>query len=216
MSAPRPLMLGDMEVICDGPPPRLVQALAVIATHLHPTLDVSPLASPGKSKESCILCSLVVRDFLFRGGFRDAELRPVVVVMQALDEDGGLIHSLGIGNPKGPSPKITGRWDGHAVVIAEGWLIDTTLYQAKRPAWPELPGMVAVPLVKPGRDLFGLPLLAGASAKGEDGSDIDMGWLDQPTNKKWRAAPDAQRVRQRRRVVDYLLDQFVLKEKAYA
>lgn len=216
MTDPRPFRLGEMEVADMPTDMRLVQALAVISEYLHPSLESLKLAQPGRSYESCILCSLVIRDFLFRGGFRNVEFRPVVCVMQAVDKEGAPIHSLGIGNPKGPDPAITGRWDGHAVVIVDGWLIDTTLYQAKRPAWSHLPGMMAVPVNDKPRDLFNLPMLAGITADGPDGIEIDVAWLDQPTNKKWRTAPDANRPHARRRVVGLMLDHFNLKEPADA
>ena len=207
----RPFALGDM-IVAEPPPPRLAQALAVIAEYLHPALDMSPMAIPGKSRISCILCSLVVRDFLFRGGFRDAQLRPVVFVIRAEDEDGRELHSLGVGNPQGPDPRKGNAWDGHAVVTAGGWLIDTTLYQANRPQWPALPGMLAVPLMDDlGLKVMGLPMLSGFVGAGPSESRIDLAWGDQPTNKLWRDAPDAQRPVARRRVVDFLLEHFNLK-----
>lgn len=196
--------LGDMSVL-EMPPVDLARALAVIAEYLHAEYDAAPwIARQDKSKESCILASLAVRDFLFRAGFRDAELRACVFAIIA-EKNGERLHSLGIGNPQGPDPKIKHRWDGHAVVTAGGWLIDTTLYQAVRPQWPTLPGMMAMPLAKPGLTFWDLPVLAGL--EGSDGdADIAMGWLDQPTNKSWKSAPDKLRKRHWREVADRLLE----------
>lgn len=198
--------IGDMRVA--GPPPgKLAAALTIIATHLHDEFDRAGHTKPDKSKESCILASATVREFLFRAGFRDAEMRPCVFVIIA-EKHGEFLHSLGIGNPKGPDPKITGRWDGHAVATASGWLIDTTLYQAKRAQWPALPGMVAAPLIPPGDggELFGLPIVSGLVGKDpQNDADVTLAWLDQPTNKSWKTAPDYQRKRDRSAIADRLL-----------
>jgi len=213
---PNSIVLGDMTVV-GLPPARLTAALAILAEHFHETAkQIMWRSPPNKSKESCILCAAAVRDFLFRAGWRDAELRPVVFACIA-ERDGELLHSLGIGNPKGPDPAIVHRWDGHAVVLAGGWLIDPTLYQAKRPAWPSLPGMIAAPLSEPGHTFWGLPMLTGFEcADPENGAVVAMGWLDQPHNRKWKQAPDYQRRRYWQTIASVLLGYFQKADKEAA
>ena len=58
------MILNDMLVV-GRPPAKLTKALATIASVLHPAYD-EVLPKAGKSKESCCLCSLTVRDFLWR------------------------------------------------------------------------------------------------------------------------------------------------------
>lgn len=188
-----PVTLGDMLVVGSAPP-KFMKALAVIADTLHQAYDNHPKIAPGKSKESCVLCSLTVREFLFRIGFKDAKVLPVVTIMEAV-RDNEQIHSLGIGVPESPHKTEYGYWNGHMVVIVPSvnFLIDTTLYPVQRPQWPILPGMIAVAMpkdeaaVKP----FGLQPLAGFHIGQDDGSDFALAWLDNPTNKGWRSGPDA-------------------------
>jgi hypothetical protein len=212
-----PLRLGDMEVT-GIPDAKLLKALAVVASDLHPMLDAWHDMPLGKSRESCILCSCVVRDFLYRLGFRDADVTPTFTLIVARDRiTDEEVHSLGIGNPQGPDPRITAKFDGHTVVRAAGWLIDPTLYQASpRPAWPDLPGMVVAPLIEDGADvvegggdrLFGLKLLAGIMGQSEIGHRISVAYLHQPTNTGWQDAPDYQRRHMRKRVTEQLVAAF--------
>src|SRR5436190_5914768 len=133
---------GDLSVMSrEMPPAKLLKALAVIADRLHPVLAKGGF----RTHDSCVLLSLAVRDFLQAIDFTDAVATPVTVVVREFKPGGEQGHSLGIGVP-GDRAVAPERWAGHMVVTLPkcGWLIDTTLYQAARPQWPELPGMVAV------------------------------------------------------------------------
>ena len=191
------MKLGDMQVV-GAPPAKLLKALAVISEALHPTFDAQRwIAHSGKTKESCVISSLAVRDFLFKIGFRDVEARPVFTVMRSL-KDGTAVHSLGIGDesPRG-SKALPGRWVGHMAVVipSAGYLVDTTLYPAVRPAWPWLPGMIALPLADEGNIVFGMKPLAGFQTPTGTGEAFDAIWLDQPANNLWRKGGDAARWR---------------------
>ncbi len=188
--------LGDMLVCGDPPPAKLLKALAVIAGHLHPTFAAMPNIKPGISRESCVLCSLTVRDFLQRVGFVRAFVSPVVTVVRAA-EHGKELHSAGIGVP-GTPPRAR-RWNGHMIVIVDGlFLIDTTLYQIARPQWEGLPGMLAAPLGfqegAPGR-MWGLDVLGALFMQDDQRPTYEtmITWLANPSNAAWRNGPDASR-----------------------
>lgn len=202
--------ISDMRVV-GRPPAKLIKALAVIADSLHAEYARLPwIAHANKSKESCVLCSLTVRDFLFKIGFTDVVVAPVYCVIRAMKEDGQLLHSLAIGETNLSAPKRHGRWNGHMVVLlpTDGYLIDTTLYPARRPQWPELPTMIAAPINRAvAGQIFGLSPLAGLSFGALDGAGGDIVWLDQPKNKLWRDGSDAKKPR-RQTVVNALVQKF--------
>ncbi|RWQ38634.1 MAG: hypothetical protein E5Y88_13570 [Mesorhizobium sp.] len=213
---PESMMLADM-LVHGEPPTKFLKALAVIADRLHPLYDAEPWIAPGKSKESCVLSSLAVRDFLWKIGFKDAEVRPVVMVMQALDGDGKQIHSLRCGDPDMEVVRRQlvpgGGWPGHMVVAVPsiGYMIDATLYQARRTQWENLPGMVANVIYGDAdvQDrIFGLPLLGGMEERQDDGSTFECAWLDQPVNRLWREAGDASQRDHRANVVKQLVAAF--------
>jgi hypothetical protein len=205
------------------PDQRMADALAVIATFLHPLFDTGwtnakHYMPPGKSKDSCILCSITVRDFLYRVGFRDASVRSVEYHMAEHGEPGSGVNgpeqravsrTLDIGADDNTEVRPD-RWNGHLVVIVEGWLIDTTLYQATpRPEWPNFPPMWATKL----RD--DLPLAGGKRvlAEGfhmyEDKHVLHWMWLDRPDKDHgFRTAPDFVQKWRRERVVDALVKAF--------
>jgi hypothetical protein len=188
------LRLGDMTVL-ERPPAKLLKALAVIADGLHQGFDLQPRIQPGKSKESCVLCALTVRDFLRKVGFERARVAPVFTGMWAWDGDKPL-HSLGMGEPD-DTQRREGHWPGHMVVVAAGYVIDTTLYGAVRPAWPQLTPMMAVPTGTSQHRWKGLRLIAGASLEDSDrpGYAFDVFWFDNPSNTSWHAGPDCERAR---------------------
>lgn len=209
------LPLGELTVI-GMPPAKLVKALAVIAAGLHPLYASLPWIKPGHSRTACILTSLTVRDFLFRIGFTDAEVAPCMFAIRAF-RGVEQLHSLGLGDPDPRQHSKIGKesrgWPGHLVVKlpkAE-WLIDTTLFQARRPQWPDLPGMLAVPLIEsrdPAHRYYEMFPLSGAVGVNDDGTTVDILWLDQPKNKWWRQSPDGRDRRRRQLVVDALVRQF--------
>src|SRR5688572_10816402 len=80
------MQLGDMEV-GGQPPAKLVKALATIASGLHPAFDALPWIAPGKSKNSCVLTSLAIREFLFRIGYGDARVVPCLATVRAFLPD---------------------------------------------------------------------------------------------------------------------------------
>jgi len=190
------MIFGDMQVV-GRPPAKFIKALATIASVLHPVFD--KIVIPGKSKESCVLCSLTVRDFLWKIGFKDARLVTVYTAIRAVDSDGVEIHSVGVGDHNGTVPTLdkralhdtATRWSGHMVVEVPGagYIVDTTMYQMRRPAWPVLTGMMAVPIERDGTQSFGLDHLSAVKAKEPDGSMVSMWWLVQP-NERWRGGPD--------------------------
>src|SRR4030095_3900011 len=201
--------IGDMLMMARADPPR-AKALAVVALYLHQAVERLGLYKPDISQQSCVLCSLAVRDFLHRVGFPQARVAPVVAVMRA-SGDGKELHSCGIGVPNAYQHTRT-RWNGHMCVLVDNVLVDTTLYQAKRPQWPGLPGMMAVPLGVedgsakiditdarpgvPGGRVYGLDLLAAAITDGDEsdaGYKFTIMWLDNPTNRWWRNGPDGRR-----------------------
>lgn len=212
------LLFGDLKITSQPSSAKLIKAMAVIAHYLHPVCDQAGWMAPGKSRESCILSSMIAREFLFRIGFRDADVRSVVLFMRAFTPEGEEAHSLGIGDPRlkpgDPSTiPVNGRlkWNGHAVVTVDGWMIDTTIYQATpRAAWPGLPPMIAArlnPDVATDR-VWDLPLLAGVKGKADNGNDVIMGWLSQSFNDGWRSSPDAMRKHERQKIVRQLVEAF--------
>lgn len=191
------MMIGDM-LVQPHPDTRMFKALAVISSVLHPAYD-NVLPTLGKSKESCVLCSLTVRDFLWKIGFKHARLQTVYLALRAVDAAGEEIHSLGVGDhDKVPTvdtkPLDTrGKWSGHMVVTCGSWLIDTTVYQTARPAWPDMPGMFAVRLdLTGGPQSYGMDPLAGLQSPRDDGGVQSILWLQQP-NERWRGGPDTDR-----------------------
>lgn len=203
------MQLGDL-LINEGdgrPPLKLLKAMAVIADYLHPTFDV--YYTDHQSRDSCILVSEVLRDFLFRVGFHDVEVRSVAFYIERRKAD-QVVHAAMVGKPG--VPDNNGRWNGHMVVVLPktGWLIDATLYQTQRRHWEQLPGMMATPVytdvVKDGRNVVG-----GFVSKVDDELLWAM-WLDTPENKRWRTAPDllkgGRREQIRRAVAARLIDRF--------
>jgi hypothetical protein len=125
------IRLGDMMVM--GRPPReLLKALATIAGTLHPAFDSHPRIAPGKSKESCVLCSLAVRDFFNNIGFDDAAVRPVFVVMRVF---ASRLSSLG--SRQGPlrsDPRCCGaRWSPRCRRDVQRAKIRSVRTHARRP-----------------------------------------------------------------------------------
>ncbi len=209
----RAIQLGDMTVLGDMPA-KLLKALAVIADTLHPAFALQPwIANDDKSKESCVLCSLTARDFLRKIGFADARVRPVVTVMRATRQ-GQELHSLGIGVPGTPHGWPL-EWNGHAVIHipSASALVDTTLYRAKRPQWPDLPGMLAINTTDYARrdtKVWGLDVVVGAEIRDTDDPDYlyELVYLDNPTNTGWRRGPDARDKWKRRDVLAALRARF--------
>ncbi|RWN98184.1 hypothetical protein [Mesorhizobium sp.] len=207
-------MKPDDLMIIGEPPAKLVKALAVIADKLHPAFDstVSNIV-PGKSKESCVLASLAVRDFLWRIGFKDARLQTVYTIVRGLDAEGNQTHSVGVGDHKGmrtldkrDTRDTPVAWSGHMVVLVDSFLIDPTVYQMRRPAWEGLPGMMVLPLDLVGAERqLGLDPLAGTEALWDD-KRVVMIWLAQE-NERWRSVHDTRRDR-RASVVKALVQAF--------
>ena len=202
--------IGDDMIAHDKTPPKLLKALAVIADTMHQEFAIEPwIASPDKSKQSCILCSLTVRDFLHEIGFGDAVVRPCCFYIDA-HRGKKQLHSLAIGHPE-DRPKEEWRWIGHmaCVVPSAQTLIDTTLFQAKREAWPELPGMAAVyyaPGVFQTEKYHGLSGIAGMLRE-EGDYWCRAVWFDKPSND-WRQAGDAKDTSRRKRIIALMAERF--------
>lgn len=209
------MSLADLHVH-GAPPPSLGAALFVIATEMHERFAEVASFKENISLKSCILCSLTVRDFMIRIGFKDAEVRPCCFVIRADTLDGKeQLHSLAIGQPdfKMGKDRSKGGWWGHMVCVlpAAGWLIDTTLFQAKRVYWKELPGMFAAPL-DPGerpvsvQDIDHHSLAAFRAVSGA-GHVLRLQWLDQPENRYWKNGPDTAPYR-RRPIVNQMVETY--------
>jgi hypothetical protein len=188
------MRIGDMQIVEAGgslPPVRLLKRMAVVATCLHAEYakPIHNLSHPDKSKESCILSSLTVRDYLRRSGFERASVASVMLVIDA-EQDGEQINSLGLGHPAA----IGTGWSGHLVVVVNGWIIDTTMYPAIRPAWSHLPGMVAAPVRRDGSGREGMRTMSSVSQT-VGGYRLTLTWLENPSNVGWINAPDATRER---------------------
>jgi hypothetical protein len=187
----RAMTIGDLKVV-GRPSGKLMKALAVIATVLHQEYArQGALQHADMSKESCVLSSLTVREFLVAIGFTRAEIRPVCVKLWAM-RGGNVLHALGIGVP-GPEDK-PGRWNGHMVVSIpeEGWIIDTTMYPCDRQVWAGLwPGMIALP-ERPefGGEDYGLKTATGVGFEFEAEGKLRQSeepWLEAP--RRASAAP---------------------------
>jgi hypothetical protein len=198
--------------IFGSPEDRLVDAMKIVSSHLHQKFQ--PIFGE-ISKNSCVLASLTVRDFMFRAGFRDVVVRPVRVLMRA-SRGGKEVNSVGVGyqhEGKG-DPR---RWAGHMAVYSPSlnYLIDTTLFQAQRKDWPFLPGMIAVPLRNTSSDqvIFGLKPITGMSIDiPDDDYSYEIVWLDDPKNNTWKTAPDTSK-RRRKPVVNAMLDALTTAER---
>lgn len=201
------LELGDMTVV-GRQPGKMMKALATIAAHLHPAYDASPDAEPGNSKQSCLFSSLAVRDFLVAIGFEDATVRGCGFVVRSSDMAGAELHSLGIGIPG--DPDRLAKFNGHAIVSVPqlSLLIDTTLYQAIRPAWGGvIKGMIACPFEEPGDfKVYDRFPFAGGEVELPD-RRVNMLWLDRP-ELRWKREPDFVRSTRRRAVTKALVEAF--------
>lgn len=195
------LQLGELTLVERDWPGKMIKALAVVAKYLHPTYDVQPDTEPGGSKETCLFTSLVVRDFLVEIGFKDATVRGCGVVMRATDQTGAEIHSVGIGIPG--DPDRPNKFNGHIVVTVPSLslLIDTTLYQAIRPAWAgALQGMFACRYQAPFPRLnFGRYPFAASGIELDD-REFHIVWLDRP-ELRWKREIDFTVKSPRRRAV---------------
>lgn len=201
--------IGDMRVL-GQPLPRLGRALAAIAADLHDGFERDERLVPGISRNSCVLCSLAVRDFLNQIGI-EAEAVAVKTIIRAY-QDREELHSTGVGfqGPQLNNDPI--RWPGHMVVIADGYLIDTTLYPVvDRPAWRgEITPMIAIPLYPFDRNapkFMDRHVLAGFEGR-DGGYTLACGWLDDRENMSWQEGPDAKDPDRRATVVRSLRELF--------
>jgi hypothetical protein len=183
--------LGDLQM----PPAlfsaKLTKAMAVLGAGFYDEFEKVGLDRKATAG-SCVLAALAVREFLICVGFR-AEVRAVAVVMSAA-LNGEPIHSLGIGHPQ-DADSDANRWAGHLVCVvpAERALIDPTLMQARRPAWPDLPAMICSPLGLLNEELCGLEAISAVRFARGDGYRFKSVWFDNPENRRWRNSGDAQR-----------------------
>jgi len=207
------MRIGPLAYIADKKAPtKLLKAFAVITT-IHDEYAVQPwIAHPDKSKESCVLCALTVRDFLQRIGFASARVQSVTAIVKAF-RNGEELHSLGVGTPM-DREVLPGKWAGHLVTTVDGFLIDTTLTPWKRPQWPDLPEMVVMELHEPRGLRPPLPdgkLWPLAAARfDDDDKEIELVYLDRSTNQSWKdknQGGDSDKKR-RRAVVDALVKRF--------
>lgn len=204
--------VGDMMVF-GQPKPKLAAALDHLATNLHPAYEMSGKYAPGKSKRSCILMSLIARDFLKGVGFPDAKVMPVTAIVLATKEEKP-VHRLALGEIG--DTDLPNSWAGHmvAAVPSEGYLIDTTLYQAQRETWPGLPGMMALPVGQLGEKFEGYDVIASMHGKIGDDKMLYMLWVDRPDNTNWRTGNDYLRSLTREKIAKGLVRDFLARQRS--
>ncbi len=203
------MKLGDLTVYGE-PPAKLRQALAVVGAHLRPT--ISRFFEGGNSLGSCVLVSLVLRDYFYRLGFTDAEVRSVIFQINRRKRE-ELVHSVGIGAVG--QKDLPGHWGGHMILVLPkaGWMVDATLYQAKRDHWEDLPGMIATPTFDFTTTEGNQPMAGFATVADDDKEDVVRAlWFDNSANNRWRNTPAARRggrlERHRRLVSEALIEHF--------
>jgi len=182
----------------------LREALSIINKHLHPLFDSEGRMPVGHSKASCILCALTVRDFLHEIGITDAIVQPVAICIEATinGETSGI---LTIGHPQFEPKPDPNRWHGHMVNIvpSHNLLIDTTLYQARRPKWPKLPGIVSAKLRDESFTWHGLRAICGVVID----NHIRVIWFSR-TATSWRDTEAARDTSLRKNVVRQLSERY--------
>lgn len=174
-------------VVFGDPSSVLLSALKIIGNDMHTLL--SKHKDPKDqitSKERCVLASLTCRDFLLELGI-EAEVSPCSLRISAIDKSGKPFRHLFLGDPESPDAKDP--LPGHMVVLADGFLVDTTIYQAIRPEWKMVPPMIAIPIQRLPTEVDGMSPLASFSGE-EEGNNIFAVWLDRP-ELDWEDAPDA-------------------------
>ena len=191
-----PTQLGDLLLLAD-PPARTRAALDLIGDRLHPELAKHPKVG-ARSQQACILAALTVRDLLLAAGQR-ARVRPCRVQILRRDPEGTPTHELVIGDPD--DTHASGHWNGHMIVETGELAIDPTLGQARRPQWPDLPLMLALPTLssRGGVDDADPPGDAPITHLRSADRDVEVRWwpLD---DKSWTGAPDARAQRRRKAV----------------
>jgi hypothetical protein len=156
-----------------------------VAACLHPTIEAKARREAGHSRRACILASLVARDALRRLGLPALVAAAIFRVRRR--RRGAPTRELIIGSPD--LRDEPGFWNGHMVVLCEGWLLDFTLLQARASGWPRLPAMLAAPLRHAGEALAGrFPRLAAVTCVS---GAVDAVWFSRAGNTSWRAATDA-------------------------
>jgi hypothetical protein len=198
------LQLGDLQIIGENsaPPAKLIKALGVVSAYLHPGWDA--WIAKGKSKQSCVLCAVTVHDFLRIIGF-PARVVPVLFLAVA-KRNGTLVQSVGMGWPDGGKAPPD-KWNGHLVTLAGHWLVDTTLYQAQRSTWPQLPGMIAVSMRDTNPRYNPQPVLASICTNGAHLS-FDAGWMLDRNNRYWKYSSDSRNKMLREPVIWELVERF--------
>ena len=200
--------LGDLTVMAD-PPAKMWKALATISARAHQAYwECSGMV--GGAHDKCLFMSLAVRDFLVRIGFADATVRSCFLYINAEDNQGNEIWSVGIGAPG--QVAVPEKFNGHAVCCVPSLqlLIDTTVYQAIRPHWlGAISGMVAIKYHEPWakQRMRGCPSIAGAEIELPD-RRVMMLWLDRPEVHWKRSLDFRQRNERRRYVTKAMIDAF--------
>lgn len=125
-------------------PERLIEPLRAVEK-LHTAFDRAPVKVAEGSRDSCILCALTIAELLAEFDI-PAEAVPVAAIATAE----GVAHGVGVGTEDRP-----GRWAGHLVCVADGFLIDAALYSLP---WDGPKGMMAVQLA-PSGTINGMPII---------------------------------------------------------
>jgi len=167
--------------IAGNPPPALALAL-IDLSRIHDVLDCFHPLTSGMSRGSCISCTLIACEFLRERGI-DSEPRSVIA--GAVQEvNGRRVASPLVGADSGPC--APNQWRGHLVTLADGYIIDLTLYAL---TWRGPRGMFADPLAKGGT--INKLLVLGRHEHRDVNGIFQVFWLDNASNQTWRLQPDA-------------------------
>lgn len=157
---------------------------------------------------SCVLSSVICRDFFRRIGFGDAKSRSVIFEARCYRE-GVLVRRAVAGHPDEAHRYVQteGRWFGHMCVLIPslGVLVDMALLPMIRPEWSSaVQRGVVLSLAKQPASSGHADFLAGISGPQADGSTIAVGWSSS-NDTGWRGAPDLRRRRLLNEAVEYLV-----------
>lgn len=155
-------------------------ALKTISETLHAAFDRHPKWPSGTSKGSCVQSSQTVEAFLRHIGFKDARSVAVALVLVRKTKD----RTLGVSRIGSEDGKPNGRpgWNGHMVVLVDGYLIDPTFWQIDKKR--KFPTMIALPIAPPGPKELNLTPLARLAIT-HDGDPVSVTWLETPKNTSW-------------------------------
>jgi hypothetical protein len=125
--------------------PELTKLMRFVGHNFHRIIN-KVHRKPGycDSRSTCGRASLILRDFLRQADIFAVEASVYCEVV-GRDRD-GRGRQINIGDPNSLEPSVD-QWNGHVIVLAQGHLIDTTLYQVQR-CVRHVGSMMAMPLLQ--------------------------------------------------------------------